>query len=65
MTEAGLTVLDLAARIGKPVTWVRALLEEDERRGLVRRVGDRWLLTEEAERRHGLSLRRAGDGWAR
>jgi hypothetical protein len=54
-----LTSAELAARIGRSVAWTQALLEEELRRGLVERDGNRWKLTDSAERRCGHLLREA------
>jgi DNA-binding Lrp family transcriptional regulator len=47
----GMTVLELAAALGRSPTWTRTLLLEAERRGIVRLVGKRWRPTAEGYRR--------------
>jgi hypothetical protein len=55
----GLSVLEIAAAVGKSPTWVRTLLEEDRARGVLECVdGKWWRLTPKAEKRYGHWLRR-------
>ena len=55
--NVGRTTGEVAAAIGRTEREAEWLLRDCRRRGLVERVGDRWRLTAEAERRYGRALR--------
>jgi hypothetical protein len=57
MSPAGRTTLEVAAKIGRPVGYAQALLEDERRRGLVEQVDGRWRLTASAEAWLGPALR--------
>jgi hypothetical protein len=52
-----LTAATLAARIGKPETYVETLLEASVRAGVVVKSDDGYQLSATAERLHGVHLR--------
>ena len=50
---SGLTVEQIAERQWKPTWWIEAVLHDEERRGHVELVGDRWQASQELVAAYG------------
>ena len=56
----GRSLVDIAASLGKPITYVEAILQDEQKRGNVEHVDGQWRLTASARQQFGAALRHVG-----